>query len=142
MLETPQDDCNQNESELDTQNDCNLKQGYTFFDKFNYKEKHVTSKRKCNCDEGELCFKCVLSKVFSLEPLLNQGEDKYEAKCLDKPEEFTGIAGADFSAKSTFKNTGKIAWPKNVLLKLILRLDKGTAVFYRNLGLEQESVLP
>lgn len=27
-------------------------------------------------------------------------------------------------------------------LKLILRLDKGTAVFYRDLGLENESVLP
>jgi len=74
--------------------------------------------------------------------MLDQGDDKYEAKCINKPEEFIGVAGADFSAKSIFKNTGKTEWPKNVLLKLILRLDKGTAVFYRNLGLEQESVLP
>jgi hypothetical protein len=106
------------------------------------KQTRGSSKRKCNCDDGDLCFKCVLSKVFSLEPLLDQGEDKYEAKCIDEPEKFIGVAGADFSARSIFKNTGKNAWPKNVLLKLILRLDKGTAVFYRNLGLEQDSVLP
>jgi hypothetical protein len=113
-----------------------------FLDRFNGKQTNETPKKKCSCDEGDLCFKCVLSKVFSLEPMLDKGQDKYEAKCVDEPEKFIGVAGADFSAKSIFKNTGKIAWPKNVLLKLILRLDKGTAIFYRDLGLEHESVLP
>ena len=68
--------------------------------------------------------------------------DIYEARCIDRPEGFVGVAGADFNAQSIFKNTGKTKWPKNVQLKLILNLDKGTAVCYRNLGLENDHVMP
>lgn len=25
--------------------------------------------KTCNCDVGDLCYKCILGKVFSLEPL-------------------------------------------------------------------------
>lgn len=36
------------------------------------KSDEAVAKKTCNCDAGDLCFKCILSKVFSLEPLLDQ----------------------------------------------------------------------
>lgn len=36
------------------------------------KADEAVAKKTCNCDAGDLCFKCILSKVFSLEPLLDQ----------------------------------------------------------------------
>lgn len=42
--------------------------------RFDKKLTRETSKRNCNCDEGDLCFKCILGKVFSLEPMLDQND--------------------------------------------------------------------
>jgi len=94
--------------------------------------------KNCNCEAGDLCFKCILSKVFSLEPFFDTAEPIYEATCLDQPEEFIGVAGADFSATCKFKNSGQIAWPVNVQLKLV----NGTIVVYNALGLENQCVQP
>lgn len=100
--------------------------------------KETPSKKNCKCEKGDLCFKCVLGKVFSLEPFFDTAEPTYEATCLDQPEEFVGVAGADFSATCTFKNSGLIAWPVNVQLKLV----NGTIVVYNALGLENQCVQP
>ena len=101
----------------------------------------AASKKICNnCDVGDLCFKCIFSKVFSLEPFFDTPSRPYtfEAICIYQPNDFTGVAGADFSAKCTFKNSGKISWPTNVQLKLV----NGTIVVYNALGLENEQVKP
>jgi len=100
--------------------------------------KETPSKKNCNCEMGDLCFKCILSKVFSLEPFFDTAEPTYEATCLDQPEEFIGVAGADFSATCKFKNSGQIAWPVNVQLKLV----NGTIVVYNALGFENQCVQP
>lgn len=100
--------------------------------------KETPTKKNCNCEMGDLCFKCILSKVFSLEPLFDTAEPIYEAMCLDHPEQFSGVAGADFSAICKFKNSGQIAWPVNVQLKLV----NGTIVVYNALGLENQCVQP
>lgn len=52
--------------------------------------------------------------------------------------QITGVAGADYSAVCKFKNTGMMAWPQNVQLKLINR----TVVHYRTLGLDNQCVQP
>ena len=36
------------------------------------KTDEAAAKKTCPCDAGDLCFKCILSKVFSLEPILDQ----------------------------------------------------------------------
>lgn len=102
--------------------------------------KPAASKKACNkCDVGDLCFKCILNKVFSLEPFFDTLEpEKYMATCLYQPKDYTGVAGADFSATCTFKNSGNIAWPMNVQLKLV----NGTIVVYNALGLENQCVQP
>lgn len=100
--------------------------------------KEAPCKKNCNCETGDLCFKCILSKVFSLEPFFDTAEPTYQATCLDQPEEFIGVAGADFSATCKFKNSGQIAWPVNVQLKLV----NGTIVVYNALGLENQCVQP
>lgn len=85
-------------------------------------------------------FKDVFTKfksVFSLEPFFEE-DPTYCATCIDCPKEFAGVAGADFSALCTFKNSGRIGWPKNVQLKLI----NGTIVVYNALGLEDMCVQP
>lgn len=93
-------------------------------------------KRSCNCHEtADFCFKCILNKVFSLEPFF---EPSYEATCLDQPTDFIGVAGADFNATCRFKNTGKTAWPANVQLRLV----NGSTVVYNALGEEAQSVAP
>lgn len=99
--------------------------------------KETPSKKSCNCETGDLCFKCILSKVFSLEPIFSAPET-YEATCLDRPVEYVGVAGADFTTVCTYKNTGKIAWPANVQLKLV----NGTIVVYNALGLDNQCVQP
>lgn len=78
-----------------------------------------------------------MSKVFSLEPF-SDPEPSLEATCINQPHEFVGVAGADFNATCTFKNTGKSAWPANVQLKLV----NGTIVVYNALGLENQCVQP
>jgi len=96
----------------------------------------IPSKRAiCHCKVGDLCYKCILGKVFSLEPLI---EPSYEATCIDPPHEFIGIAGADFNATCRFRNTGSIPWPSNVQLKLV----NGTLVVYNALGLDNQCVQP
>lgn len=64
-------------------------------------------------------------------------QPSYEATCLEQPM-IAGVAGADSSAICKFRNTGKIAWPQNVQLKLVDR----TVVQYRALGLLNQSVQP
>jgi len=62
----------------------------------------------------------------------------FMATCLEQPTQITGVAEADFSAVCKFRNTGKIAWPQNVQLKLVNR----TVVQYRALGLDNQCVQP
>lgn len=100
----------------------------------------VPRKKSCGCAIDDLCFKCILGKVsevFSLEPFF-EANPTYQAICIDYQREFIGIAGADFSAMFTFKNSGKIGWPTNVQLKLV----NGTIVLYNALGLENQCVQP
>lgn len=71
-------------------------------------------KKSCGCAIDDFCFRCVLSKVFTLEPFLNPADDDIEATAIEQPGQITGAAGAGHSVNCTFKNTGETAWPKNV----------------------------
>lgn len=107
------------------------------------KTAEVVTKKTCKCEIGKNCFKCILGKVFSLEPFEKierffEPEPVYEATCVSQPAEFVGVAGADFSATCTFKNTGTTSWPVNVQLKLV----NGKNVVYNGLGLERYCVQP
>jgi len=59
-------------------------------------------------------FKCMLGKVFTLEPFLNPADEEIEATAFDQPGQIIGAAGADHNVNCTFKNTGKTSWPMNV----------------------------
>lgn len=62
----------------------------------------------------------------------------YNAYCFERPNQIAGIAGADFSTVCKFRNTGSIAWPKDVHLKLV----NMNHVYYRTLGMENQCIQP
>jgi hypothetical protein len=94
-------------------------------------------KKSCGCNVDDNCFKCIFSRIFSLEPF-KDSEPEFLSTCINQPHKLVGVAGADFSVTCTFKNTGNIAWPANVQL----RLDNGTNVVYNGLGLDNQCVQP
>lgn len=54
--------------------------------------------------------KCYLEEVF---------KPRYEAKCIHEPVDGVELAGSEFTAKWSFKNTGRIAWPEGVEFKQV-----------------------